>query len=116
MVSDESRYQSNMDLIESSCSAGINLLMQHVSLHAHRYPRLRATLQNDRNFTMPPTASNSESYMTLSWMSCMDGSFPSHLCDSMANRQYPVTTSVTWSIWQYACFIMNDTSSLYSMV
>src|SRR6267154_2405060 len=94
MVSAELWYQTNIELTDFWTSTLLFWSMQHVSLHAHRYPASRVVLQNDCNlamFAMPPTGSNS--YTALSWMSTSSGSLSSHLCDSMTKQKYVNTTS-----------------------
>src|SRR6267154_5021015 len=102
-----------MELSDSWSSTLLVLSMQHVSIHAQRYPASLTILQNDCNFMMPWAGVNV--YTTLPRMSCSSGSFHSHLCDSMTKRKYIPTTSSMRSIGRAGCFNVKDKSSLYSV-
>src|SRR6267154_2204327 len=113
MVSAELWYQTNMELTDFWTSTLLFWSIQHVSLHAHRYPASRVFLQNDCNFAIPVVA-GCNSYTFLYWMSARSGSLSSHLCDSMTTPKYVDTTSWMRSIRRFSCIIVDDRSFLYS--
>src|SRR6267154_5126114 len=113
MVSAELWYQTNMELTDFWTSTLLFWSIQHVSLHAHRYPASRVFLQNDCNFPILVVA-GCNSYTFLSWMSARSGSLSSHLCDSMTTPKYVDTTSWMRFICRSSRTIVDERSSLYS--